>query len=100
MTNITASTGIDPDPKRKHKELKRGRGRRRSARQLKPRFGTIADAENYGGVKRSKLYDLAARYPGLFKKIDAATVVDFNVYDTILDALPDAQIKPTFKPTS
>jgi len=59
------------------------------------RFGSIPQACNYGGFGRSKLYDLAARNPGLMRKLDAKSVIDFSVLDRILDALPPASISAT-----
>jgi hypothetical protein len=47
----------------------------------------------YSGISRSKLYEAAAVTPGLFKKNGAATLVDFDVLDHLLDALPAADIR-------
>jgi hypothetical protein len=58
-----------------------------------PRFGTIARATDYSGRSRSRLYQLAAKYEGLFKKDGASTLVDFTILDQILDELPVAKIK-------
>jgi len=58
----------------------------------RPRFGRIPAALLYSGASRSGLYEWAAEYPGLFRKNGAATLVDFDVLDTILDGLPVAQI--------
>jgi hypothetical protein len=57
------------------------------------RFGTIADAVDYSGRSRSRLYQLAPKYPGLFRKDGASTIVDFSILDAILDDLPVAKIK-------
>jgi hypothetical protein len=62
---------------------------------VRPRFGRIPTATAYTGIGRSKLYELAARTPGLLKKFDGATLVDFDVLDAMLDALPPAEIKST-----
>jgi hypothetical protein len=60
----------------------------------RPRFGKIAAAVDYSALSRATLYILAAKYPGLFRKSGAATLVDFSVLDEVLDALPAAKIKP------
>jgi hypothetical protein len=62
---------------------------------LLPRFISISDAVRYGGCGRTKIYEFGARYPGLIKKNGAASVVNLPIFDQILDALPEAQIKPT-----
>jgi hypothetical protein len=61
---------------------------------VRPRFGKVPTAVRYSAVSRSVLYELAAVYPGLFRKNGAATLVDFDVLDRILDALPVAEIRP------
>jgi hypothetical protein len=58
-----------------------------------PRAGRIPTATAYSGLGRSTLYRLAGVNPGLFKKNGAATIVDFDILDKILDALPAAAIK-------
>jgi hypothetical protein len=58
------------------------------------RYGGIPAAVDYSGRSRSRLYQLAAKHKGLFKKDGKSTIVDFSVLDGILDALPVAQIKP------
>jgi hypothetical protein len=58
----------------------------------RPRFGRIPAALVYSGASRSGLYEWAAKYPGLFRKNGAATLVDFDVLDMILDGLPVAEI--------
>jgi hypothetical protein len=64
----------------------------RSATFHRPRFGRIPAARIYSGVGRSSLYRLAGMTPGLFKKHGKSTLVDFDVLDRILDALPAANI--------
>jgi hypothetical protein len=59
----------------------------------RPRSGSVTSACAYCGLSRSKLYGQAPRYPGLFKKWDGKTIVDFNILDQIIDGLPDAAIK-------
>jgi hypothetical protein len=54
----------------------------------RPRMGTIKAASGYSGVSRSSMYDKAKERPDLFKKWGARTLVDFDVLDEILDALP------------
>jgi hypothetical protein len=57
------------------------------------RFGSIPAAVDYSGRSRSRLYQLAPRYPGLFRKDGKSTIVDFSILDAILDDLPIAKIK-------
>jgi hypothetical protein len=73
---------------------KKKRPRAKSSRIPVPgqRFGSVYQAAAYAGIGRSKLYDLGAKHVGLLKKIDGKTVVDFPLFDAILDALPNAQI--------
>ena len=58
------------------------------------RFGKLPDATEYSALSRATLYELAPKYPGLFKKNGAATIVDFDILDSVLDALPVAKITP------
>jgi hypothetical protein len=58
------------------------------------RFGKLPAATEYSALSRATLYELAAKYPGLFKKNGAATIVDFDILDEVLDELPVAKIKP------
>jgi hypothetical protein len=58
----------------------------------RPRFGKIPAAMAYSGLGRMKLYEEAAANPGLFRKAGAATIVDFDVLDAILERLPPAKI--------
>jgi hypothetical protein len=58
-----------------------------------PRFGTIPRAVDYCGRSRSRLYQLAAKHEGLFRKDGKSTLVDFAILDQILDGLPVAKIK-------
>jgi hypothetical protein len=59
-----------------------------------PRFGSIPRAIEHSGRSRSRLYQLAGQYPGLFRKDGKSTLVDFAVLDKILDELPVAKISP------
>jgi hypothetical protein len=59
---------------------------------MPPRWGRIPAAVSYSGIGRSKLYQLAAANPGLFRKCGAATIVNFGLLDKILDDLPAAEI--------
>ena len=61
---------------------------------VRPRFGRIPTATQYAGIGRSKLYELAAEFEGLFRKSGNAVLVDFDKLDSILDALPVQEIKP------
>jgi hypothetical protein len=64
-----------------------------SEHPVRPRFGKIRDAAAYSAIGRSRLYEIAAVTPGLFKKAGASTIVDFDVLDQVLDQLPNADIK-------
>jgi hypothetical protein len=74
----------------------------------RPRFGRIPAAMRYSGRGRTRLYEWANEYPGLFRKDGASTIVDFDVLDRILDGLPvtvpgpgagvAAEKAPTHKP--
>jgi hypothetical protein len=57
------------------------------------RFGRIPAAVQRSGLSRSKLYEYAAQHPGLFRKADRATIVDFGILDAIQEALPAANVK-------
>jgi hypothetical protein len=59
----------------------------------RPRFGKIPAAVAYSGRSRARLYVLAGQHEGLFKKDGGSTIVDFDILDQILDALPVAKIK-------
>ncbi len=61
--------------------------------QGRPRFGRIPAAVSYSGLGRTKLYELAPAHPGLFRKNGSAVLIDFDILDRILDALPNAEIK-------
>jgi hypothetical protein len=56
-----------------------------------PHFGRLPDAKRRSGLSRGKLYQLAARHRGLFRKVDTATIVDLKMLDRILGALPAAE---------
>ena len=56
------------------------------------RWGRIPDGIRNSGLCRGKLYELAARHEGLFRKADAATIVDLQMLDEILADLPPAEI--------
>jgi hypothetical protein len=56
------------------------------------RFGRIPTAIETRGVKRTKLYGLAARHRGLFRKDGSITIVDLQFLDKILEALPEAEL--------
>ena len=45
---------------------------------VRPRFGRIPTATQYAGIGRSKLYELAAEFEGLFRKSGNAVLVDFD----------------------
>jgi hypothetical protein len=56
------------------------------------RWGRISDAIDYSGLSRTSLYKLAAANRGLFKKHGAATIVDFEILDRVLEASPAAEL--------
>jgi hypothetical protein len=58
----------------------------------RPRWGRIPDGVRRSRLSRGKLYGLAAKHKGLFRKADAATIVDLEMFDQILEALPAAEI--------
>jgi len=58
----------------------------------RPRCGRIPDGMRQSGLSRGKLYGIAAKHKGLFRKVDAATIVDLEMLDQILAALPAAEI--------
>ena len=64
------------------------------------RFGKIPQGTAYAGVSRATLYNWAAKFPGLFRKSGASTLVDYVVLDRIFDDLPIAKIKPTTRKTA
>lgn len=64
----------------------------------RPRFGRIIPhAVDRSGLKRGALYALAAKHKGLFKKAGAATIVDLDMLDDILAALPAADVHEAAK---
>jgi ACT domain-containing protein len=56
------------------------------------RWGRINDAVNRAGISRSSIYKLVRENTGLFRKFGAATVVDLELLDDLMAALPDAEI--------
>jgi hypothetical protein len=60
----------------------------------RPRMGRIPKAIEYSGISRSGLYELAPKWPGLFRNNGVSTLIDFDVLDSVLDELPRAEIKP------
>jgi hypothetical protein len=66
---------------------------------IRPRFGKVPEAIRYASVCRSRLYQWAGKSEnaGLIKKNGAASIVDFDILDRILDDLPigpDPEMKP------
>jgi hypothetical protein len=57
-----------------------------------PRFGRIPVAARRTGLSRGTLYGIAARHRGLFLKAGTATIVDLQLLDQIIAALPPAEI--------
>ena len=66
----------------------------------RPRWGRIPDGVRQGKMSRGKLYGLAAKHKGLFRKLDAATIVDLEFLDQILEELPAAEINSDRAKTS
>jgi hypothetical protein len=60
--------------------------------QGRRRYARVKDATDI--VSRSKLYEMAAKYPGLFKKLDGLVIVDLDRRDEIIASLPNAEISP------
>jgi hypothetical protein len=58
-----------------------------------PRFVCLNDAVLYSPVGRSTLYTLAGIHPGLFRKHGKKIVVDLDLHDRLMSALPPAKIK-------
>jgi hypothetical protein len=81
--------------------MRKGKARKGKARKRKalpthhrPRFGKIPAAVAYSGRSRSRLYELAPQYRGLFRKDGFSTIVDFDILDRVCDDFPIADIKP------
>jgi hypothetical protein len=64
-----------------------------STTSSRPRFGRIKDAVKYSGRSRGRLYLIATEHRELFRKDGSSTLVDFDVLDRILDALPVANVQ-------
>jgi transposase len=60
---------------------------------VRPRFAKIAQAVQYCGLSRSRLYELGGKHRGLIKKQGRTSLVDIRALDQILDALPPADLK-------
>ncbi len=73
--------------------LEQAPARQRQRTNMRPRFGKIPDALDYGAISRSKLYLWSRERPELFRKLGRGTLVDFEILDQMLDALPVAGIK-------
>jgi hypothetical protein len=58
------------------------------ARQVRPRFGRMGAAVAYSGIGKSRLYEWAQANPTLIRKNGAASLIDFDVLDGLLDSLP------------
>jgi hypothetical protein len=63
------------------------------AASMRPRFGRIPTAVAYSGVGRSSLYELAAKHAGLFRKHGKAVLVDLEMLDQLVLAMPAAEIR-------
>jgi hypothetical protein len=68
---------------------------------MRPRFGRIPTAVAYSGVGRSSLYEMASKVPGLFRKNGAAVLVDLDMLEQLVLAMPVAEINmPSAKATA
>jgi hypothetical protein len=61
---------------------------------ISKRWASIRRTTKEGPVGRTTLYGLAGQHPGLFRKSGRKVVVDLEMLDRILEALPLATIKP------
>jgi hypothetical protein len=59
----------------------------------RPRFGRIPEALSYAGISRSRLYEWVRARPDLVRKNGRASLIDFDIFDQMLDALPTAELK-------
>ena len=64
-----------------------------AGQRSRPRFGRIPAALAYGGISRSRFYEWARERPELVRKNGRASLVDFEILDEILSALPIADLK-------
>lgn len=55
-------------------------------------WGRVSDATKHSCISRSKLYEIAARYRGLFRKVDGVTIVDMDLLDRIVAESPPAEL--------
>jgi hypothetical protein len=55
---------------------------------VRPRMAKLPVAVAYSGRSRSRLYEWAQDHPELFRKDGSSMLVDFDVLDRILSALP------------
>jgi hypothetical protein len=60
---------------------------------VRPRFAKIAQAVQYCGLSRSRLYELGAQHRGLIRKQGRTSLVDISALDQILNELPNANLK-------
>jgi hypothetical protein len=56
------------------------------------RWGRPSQSKARSGVTRTKLYKIAKKHKGLLRKLDDATIVDFDMLDRILAELPPAEL--------
>jgi hypothetical protein len=89
------STATDPRSGTEIKQLRADVAalKARLAGNTPARFGTIPNAVVYSARSRSRLYQYAAKHEGLFRKDGKSVIVDYDILDRILDALPIAKIK-------
>ena len=61
--------------------------------QATPRWGNIPKAVGRSGVSRASLYLWAQKHPGLFRKNGRSTLVDLEMLDELVAALPVAKLR-------
>jgi hypothetical protein len=64
-----------------------------AAAPIRPRKLRVKKAVAYSRISRSRLYELAPKYKGLFTKNGTTVLVDVPILDGIIDALPVAEIR-------
>jgi len=73
--------------------LEHSPARQKRASRIRPRFGRLNEAVQYGGISRSRLYEWARENPGLIVKNGNSSLINYAIYDRLLDALPAAKLK-------
>ena len=65
----------------------------RSTRRPPKRWGTIPEAVALSARSRTRLYELAGRHVGLFRRDGRKVIVDLFMLDELNEQLPAAEIK-------